>query len=125
MSTAELETRFADRIRTLRPSCVREIMRRRRSGDVISFAGGLPSPRLFPVEAIAEAAARVLRDNGRSALQYSSSEGYPPLREYVAETCPAAARHHGLGRRHPDHERVPAGAGLGRQGVYRRRATPC
>ena len=87
MNTTQTECRYANRVRTLRPSCVREIMKAAASRDVISFAGGLPNPRLFPVDAIAEAAARVLKDHGSAALQYSSSEGYAPLREYVAETC--------------------------------------
>jgi 2-aminoadipate transaminase len=51
---------------------------------MISFAGGLPNPRLFPVQALAESAERVLRDQASNALQYSSTEGYLPLREYVA-----------------------------------------
>lgn len=84
MTATLTETRFAHRVRTLRPSCVRDIMKAAGDAGVISFAGGLPNPRLFPVGAIAEAAARVLRDHGPSALQYSSSEGFGPLREYVA-----------------------------------------
>ena len=86
MNTVQTEPRFAGRVRPLRPSCIREIMKAA-AGDVISFAGGLPNPRLFPVEAIAEAAARVLKDHGSTALQYSATEGFPPLREYVAETA--------------------------------------
>lgn len=87
MKTLQTELRFAGRVRTLRSSCVREIMKAAATRDVISFAGGLPSPRLFPVDALADAASRVLKDHGSSALQYSSTEGYAPLREYVAETC--------------------------------------
>ncbi|MFH0880308.1 MAG: PLP-dependent aminotransferase family protein [Lentisphaerota bacterium] len=55
------------------------------SRNVISFAAGLPDPKLFPVEAIAEAAAWVLKSSGSAALQYSSSEGFLPLRRHVAE----------------------------------------
>jgi 2-aminoadipate transaminase len=87
MNTAQAKCRFAGRVRALRPSCVREIMKAAASRDVISFAGGLPNPRFFPVDAISSAAARVLKNQGSSALQYSSSEGYTPLREYVAETA--------------------------------------
>jgi 2-aminoadipate transaminase len=87
MNTTQAERRFAGRIRALRPSCVREIMKVAASRDIISFAGGLPNPRLFPVDELAEASARVLSDQGSSALQYSSSEGYAPLRQYVAETA--------------------------------------
>ncbi|HBA85200.1 MAG TPA: aspartate aminotransferase [Verrucomicrobia bacterium] len=85
MKTGEKKESFAKRVHQMRPSCIREIMKAASSGKVISFAGGLPNPRLFPVEAIAESMAKVLEKNGRSALQYSSSEGFPPLREYVAE----------------------------------------
>ncbi|MFO0580145.1 MAG: PLP-dependent aminotransferase family protein [Polyangia bacterium] len=68
----------------LRPSAVREILKVAERPDVLSFAGGLPAPELFPVEAIAEAHAAVLARDGRAALQYSTTEGFGPLREWVA-----------------------------------------
>ncbi|MFA5206699.1 MAG: PLP-dependent aminotransferase family protein [Lentisphaeria bacterium] len=76
--------RLARRLRTLPRSCVRDAMNAA-AGDVISFAGGLPLPALFPVAPLAESADRVLRDHGAQALQYGSTEGIAPLREYVAE----------------------------------------
>jgi 2-aminoadipate transaminase len=52
---------------------------------VISFAGGLPNPKLFPVQEVIEASAKVLAEDGENVLQYSTTEGYLPLREYIAE----------------------------------------
>jgi 2-aminoadipate transaminase len=67
------------------PSAVREILKVAEQPDVLSFAGGLPAPELFPVEAIARAHEQVLRSSGPAALQYSTTEGYLPLRSWVAE----------------------------------------
>lgn len=83
MNRVETRPVFAERIRGLRPSCVREIMRAGEGRDMLSFAGGLPNPRLFPVAGLEEAFTRVLRDRSDTALQYGSSEGYRPLREFV------------------------------------------
>jgi 2-aminoadipate transaminase len=55
--------------------------------DVISFAGGLPAPELFPVDQISAIAQRILHDAGSQALQYSATEGYRPLREWLAEAA--------------------------------------
>jgi 2-aminoadipate transaminase len=74
----------AGRTGRLKPSAIREILKLTQRGDVISFAGGLPAPELFPVAAIREASERILRDHGPAALQYSTTEGHPPLREWVA-----------------------------------------
>jgi 2-aminoadipate transaminase len=76
---------FAERIRTMRPSLVRELLKRATSPEIISFAGGLPNPRFFPSEHLAEATGAVLRRDGPSVLQYAVSEGYPPLRAWIAE----------------------------------------
>ncbi|MEP7303374.1 MAG: PLP-dependent aminotransferase family protein, partial [Caldimonas sp.] len=62
----------------------REILKLTEQPGIISLAGGLPSPHTFPVEAMREASARVLRDSPRESLQYAASEGYLPLREWVA-----------------------------------------
>jgi 2-aminoadipate transaminase len=53
--------------------------------EIISFAGGLPAPELFPVEEILDACAHVLREDGPAALQYAATEGYPPLRAWIAD----------------------------------------
>jgi 2-aminoadipate transaminase len=76
--------KFSQATRGVAPSAVREILKIAEQPEVLSFAGGLPAPELFPVEAIAAAHARVLEREGRAALQYSTTEGYLPLREWVA-----------------------------------------
>ncbi|AYY12863.1 PLP-dependent aminotransferase family protein [Actinobacteria bacterium YIM 96077] len=81
----------ASRTRRLKPSAIREILKLTQTGDVISFAGGLPAPELFPVAEIEDATRRVLAREGASALQYSTTEGHAALREWVA------ARHSGAG----------------------------
>ena len=68
----------------MNPSVIREILKITERPGIISLAGGLPSADTFPVEAMREATARVLRDAPREALQYAASEGYGPLREWVA-----------------------------------------
>lgn len=75
---------YAHRMRQLRPSTIREILKVTAQPEVISFAGGLPAPELFPVAAVQAAANHVLSTAGAAALQYGQSEGFRPLREWVA-----------------------------------------
>jgi 2-aminoadipate transaminase len=75
---------YAGRMAQLRASEIRELLKITEMPDIISFAGGLPAPELFPVEEIMEVSRRVLLEAGRSALQYSTTEGYGPLREWIA-----------------------------------------
>jgi 2-aminoadipate transaminase len=65
-------------------SVIRELLKLTERPDIISFAGGLPSPDVFPVDDFRAACERVLRDSGAQALQYSTTEGYLPLREMIA-----------------------------------------
>lgn len=74
----------ARRCARMNPSMLREILKVAERPGVRSMAGGLPSPLTFPVEAIREACVRVLTDAPAAALQYAASEGYGPLREWVA-----------------------------------------
>jgi 2-aminoadipate transaminase len=74
----------ARRAERMNPSIIREILKVTERPGIVSLAGGLPSPDTFPVEAMRQAAERVLRDAPREALQYAASEGYGPLREWVA-----------------------------------------
>ena len=76
---------LASRTERMNPSVIREILKITERPGIISLAGGLPSPDTFPVEAMREATARVLRDTAREALQYAASEGFGPLREWVAQ----------------------------------------
>jgi 2-aminoadipate transaminase len=78
----------ARRAEKMNPSFIREILKVTERPGIISFAGGLPSPRTFPVAEFAQACARVLKDDGPAALQYAASEGYGPLREMVAAQLP-------------------------------------
>ena len=66
-------------------SFIREILKVTADPKVISFAGGLPNPRFFPVKDMVDATAKVLAEDGENALQYSTTEGYLPLRQYIAE----------------------------------------
>jgi len=72
------------RMSKMRVSAVREILKVTERPDILSFAGGLPAPELFPVEAINDAIARMLGKCGQAALQYSVTEGHAPLREWIA-----------------------------------------
>jgi 2-aminoadipate transaminase len=76
---------FADRMSNVPRSFVREILRVTEDPDIISFAGGLPNPISFPHKEIAESAAVVFKDSSNEALQYGSTEGYKPLRDYIAK----------------------------------------
>ena len=76
---------LARRAERMNPSIIREILKVTEQPGVLSLAGGLPSADSFPVEALREATTRVLRDTPREALQYAASEGFGPLREWVAE----------------------------------------
>jgi len=76
--------RFAQRTQRMGRSIIRDLLKLTEQSDVISFAGGLPAPELFPVDEVGEAVERVLRDHGPQALQYSATEGYGPLREMIA-----------------------------------------
>lgn len=76
--------RFSARMAGVRRSYIREILKVTQNPEIISFAGGLPSPDHFPAEAFARAAKDVLTDSGPQALQYSITEGYPALREFIS-----------------------------------------
>ncbi len=76
---------YASRMGAIPRSFVREMLKVTQNSDIISFAGGLPNPRLFPVQEIAEAAANTLAGTDGSSLQYGPTEGYAPLREYIAQ----------------------------------------
>jgi 2-aminoadipate transaminase len=79
-----MNTPFASRMQSMKRSFIREIMKAGDDPNIISFAGGLPNPDFFPVEELAAASSKVLTQDGANVLQYSYSEGYPPLREFVA-----------------------------------------
>lgn len=75
---------LARRMDKLKSSEIREILKVTQQPDIISFAGGLPAPELFPIEELSVCQSRVLKESGAQALQYSTTEGYWPLRERIA-----------------------------------------
>lgn len=90
MSTVWTQARRAAR---MNPSIIREILKVTEKPGILSMAGGLPSADTFPVEALKTACDRVLTNNAREALQYAASEGFAPLREWVAERVAALGMH--------------------------------
>ena len=79
-----MRMKFANRIDSLRASDIREILKITQRAEVISFAGGLPAPELFPVEEMKQISRLLMEESGRVALQYSTTEGYEPLRQKIA-----------------------------------------
>jgi 2-aminoadipate transaminase len=83
MSTA-WTSRYAQRLKNVHSSAIRELLKIVQNPEIISFAGGLPAPDVFPVERFREACSKVLEKNAKTALQYGATEGYEPLREMIA-----------------------------------------
>lgn len=79
-----MNDRFARRMLEVRASEIRELLKHTQSPEMISFAGGLPAPELFPVAEMREVASRVLQAEGCKALQYSTTEGHALLRATIA-----------------------------------------
>lgn len=78
------DDRFALRTKSMKGSAIRELLKITQMPDVISFAGGMPAPEIFPVQEFKEACIRVLENHGPEALQYGTTDGYLPLRELIA-----------------------------------------
>jgi 2-aminoadipate transaminase len=79
------KNRYAQRNQRMGRSIIRELLKFTQQPDIISFAGGLPAPELFPKEEAREAACRVISENGEKALQYGPTEGLLPLRRWLSE----------------------------------------
>jgi len=77
--------KFARRMDYLKASEIREVLKLAERSDIISFAGGLPAPELFPIEELAKVSQIVLKESGRQALQYGPTDGFEPLREKIAK----------------------------------------
>ena len=76
---------FSDKIASLKPSAIREILKAPKDADTISLAAGNPAPETFPVEDLARFAADIFANDSTTALQYGATDGYEPLRRAVAE----------------------------------------
>lgn len=75
--------KFSRRMGNMKASEIREILKLTQRPEIISFAGGLPAPELFPVEQMGKVSQKVISTIGREALQYSTTEGYDPLRKHI------------------------------------------
>jgi 2-aminoadipate transaminase len=85
-NSTPIQWNFSQRAQQLQSSAIREILKVTMRPEVISFAGGLPSPATFPVERMRAAFDSVLSRQGEVALQYGPTDGYAPLREWIADS---------------------------------------
>ncbi|MDX1415351.1 MAG: PLP-dependent aminotransferase family protein [Candidatus Promineifilaceae bacterium] len=83
--TTPWKHRYALRMQGMGSSVIRELLKLTQDPEIISFAGGLPAPEIFPVSAFDKASSKVLRKYGSQALQYSMTEGYMPLRQWIVD----------------------------------------
>ena len=79
---------LAERAAKMNSSAIREILKLTDRPGIISMAGGLPSPKAFPLDAFTEACQAVMQRDGAAALQYSTTEGFAPLRQAIADFLP-------------------------------------
>jgi 2-aminoadipate transaminase len=86
VENVDWEKRLAERTKRMKSSIIRELLKLTIQPDIISFGGGMPAPELFPVREFEEACRYILTHEGQVALQYSPTEGYRPLKEWLAET---------------------------------------
>jgi 2-aminoadipate transaminase len=80
---SDLQEIFSTNAKNMKKSVIRELLKLTRRPEVISFAGGLPDPNTFPIDAVAEITADVLKRDGANALQYSPTEGDPKLKDEI------------------------------------------
>lgn len=80
-----MEYIFSDRVQSLKPSAIREIFKYAADPTVVSLSAGNPSPEAFPAKEIAEISAKLMAETPIAALQYSITEGYTPLREFLTD----------------------------------------
>lgn len=81
----DIQNSLAERVKGLKASAIREIFKMVGKSDIISFAGGIPSPELFPAKQWAQLSKKILEERGTQALVYGTTEGYTPLIEIVRE----------------------------------------
>ena len=86
--------KFADRMNLLKGSAIRELLALANQPDILSFAGGMPAPELFPLDKVKAATDAVLEEQGRVALQYSSTNGFEHFRQQIADRMEAKLNIH-------------------------------
>jgi 2-aminoadipate transaminase len=79
------DQRYAQRVQRIQGSAIRELLKVTEQPGTISLAGGLPAGEIFPIEEISAVTQRILEKQGQQALQYGTTEGYTPLREFLAQ----------------------------------------
>ncbi len=119
-----MEIQFASRMDGVKGSAIREIFKLLNQPDIISFAGGVPSPDTFPAEELKGISHRLLTENPGLYLQYGITEGYAPLIEIIEERLKAQNIVKSGDKNHY-HQRRPAGAGPCRQGADQSRRRRC
>lgn len=82
------DVRFSQRVSRMKSSRIRDLLKIVGNKDIISFSGGFPAPSVFPIDAFQKAAKTALKERGIQALQYGATDGYQPLREWIAENNP-------------------------------------
>lgn len=80
-----MNLKFSERANEIKASEIRELLKLTERPELISFAGGLPAPELFPVDSMKKIAYKVVEEQGKEALQYSTTEGYIPLRQTIVD----------------------------------------
>ncbi len=90
-----MEYVFSERVSSLKPSAIREIFKYAADPSVVSLSAGNPAPEAFPVKELTEISARLFNENPISVLQYSVTEGYTPLRNFLKDYM---LKKHGIGR---------------------------
>jgi len=80
-----IERLYSDRAGKMRKSVIRELLKVAQDPEIISFAGGLPNPKSFPINDLEDVIKSVLKNNGKTALQYGTTQGYENLRESISE----------------------------------------
>ncbi len=111
---------LASRAAKMNSSAIREILKLTDRPGIISMAGGLPSPQTFPISAFQAACNTVLERDGAAALQYSTTEGLPALRQAVADFLPWDVDPEQV----LDRQRLATGPGFDRQDLFGQRQ-PC
>ena len=106
---------FADRMANIKASDIRELLKIASRPDIISFAGGLPAPELFPVDDMRAALDAVMTEQGRVAMQYGPTDGNLRLREQICERVAAKNNIH----TDPEHVFITAGE-IGRESARER-----
>ena len=80
-----MKSRYSKRVENVKASEIRELLKLTQRPGIISFAGGLPAPELFPIEELVAVGKEVLETQGSQALQYGPTEGYLPLRQAITK----------------------------------------